>query len=360
MAKKRALLAALVLAAALLAGCAAKAQSGETVLGAWQRNQPKKAASSTPAIVLRLTHSSGEESIANDAALAMKQRLEAVSGGTMSIDIFAGDSLGSLNDAWNSFGNGTVDMRIGTAGLPQQGTIMWLPLLAEVDREQLQRALVRGQPLRMQIESWSKEKNSLILGMLPVQYRVLASNIPIESRENMRQLTMRTIDSGGDNSYWELLCGKTKEVNVQQLSLALQQKEVNACDNTITNLVEYGTYKQVRYITKLSDRVYFDMILINSQRMAELNERQQQWILDAAAYAEKQISEHQAEYEQKAEKTIEEAGIQVYELSQEEQQSIREATRGTLLERCAEKIGADNLELILQYARQETENTAKE
>lgn len=356
---KRIGLALAVLALGLLCACAAKPAAG-SLQELWKQKQPARMQQDAPAVVLRLTHSSGEKSIANDAAKAMKERLEAVSGGTMSIEIFANDSLGSLNDAWNSFGNGTVDMRIGTADIPQQGAVMWLPLLAEIDCTQLQDAMVKGKPLRMKMESWSKEKNSLILGILPMQYRVLASNVPVESRENMRQLTMRTIGNGGDNTYWEILCGKTKDVNVQKLTLALQQKEVNACDNTITNLVEYGTYQQVRYITKMSDRVYFDMILVNSQRMASLNERQQQWVMDAAAYAEKKIAEQQPAYEQQAMETIEKAGILVYTLGEEEEKSIRDAVQSSIQEQYTQTIGAEDLGLILQYAQQESTSAGKE
>ena len=98
--------AAVLLLLALLAGCGSPAAQNKTVLSVWREAGPGSTAAEKTQLVLRLTHSSSEQSAANDAAQAMKTRLEAVSGGTMSIEIFANDSLGSLNDAWNSFGNG--------------------------------------------------------------------------------------------------------------------------------------------------------------------------------------------------------------------------------------------------------------
>ena len=351
--------AAVLLLLALLAGCGSPAAQNKTVLGVWREAGPGSTAAEKTQLVLRLTHSSSEQSAANDAAQAMKTRLEAVSGGTMSIEIFANDSLGSLNDAWNSFGNGTVDLRIGTADIPQQGAIMWLPLLTDTDKDTLQAACGQGGALRSLFEEYSLEKNSLVLGVLPMQYRVLASNIPVENKENMRQLTMRTIGNGGDNAYWQILCGKTKDVNVQKLALALQQKEVNACDNTLTNLVEYGTYKQVRYLTKLADRVYFDTILMNRQRMDSLTESQQQWVHDAAAYAERTISEAQPGREKAALEKITAQGVQVYELSEADQSSIRSATRDAIRQEYAQRLGQEELEKILQAAGAQTEDTEK-
>ena len=351
--------AAVLLLLALLAGCGSPAAQNKTVLGAWHEAGPGSTAAEKTQLVLRLTHSSSEQSAANDAAQAMKTRLEAVSGGTMSIEIFANDSLGSLNDAWNSFGNGTVDLRIGTADIPQQGAIMWLPLLADTDKDTLQAACGQGGALRSLFEEYSLEKNSLVLGVLPMQYRVLASNIPVENKENMRQLTMRTIGNGGDNAYWQILCGKTKDVNVQKLARALQQKEVNACDNTLTNLVEYGTYKQVRYLTKLADRVYFDTILMNRQRMDSLTESQQQWVRDAAAYAERTISEAQPGREKAALEKITAQGVQVYELSEADQSGIRSATRDAIRQEYAQRLGQEELEKILQAAGAQTGDTEK-
>lgn len=346
------LLAALAL---LTAACGGK--DSRTVLSAWQQTQAEEPEIEDDGqkVVLRLTHSSGEESAANKAAVVMRTRLEALSGGTMTIEIFAEDTLGSLNDAWNTFGNGAVDIRIGTAGISQNGVLMWLPLFTGITREQLTQAVQPGAALRKQMEQWSQEKNCELLAVMPIQYRLLAGNVPVQTVSEMKQLIMRTIGSGNDDVYWNALCGSTVNVDVQRLALALQQKLVNACDNTLTNLVEYQTCKQIRYITNLQDRVYFDAIYISRRCMQSLTDTQQGWVQDAAAYAEKEIAAGQTALEQDAAECIEEQGITVYDLKAGEQEKMRGLTRELVLQQCTEQIGQEDMQLLLQYAQQAME-----
>ena len=93
-----------------------------------------------------LTHTMPESSELHRAALYFKDTLEDISGGSMTVDIYADDSLGNIEDV-NYFMNDTIDMRFGTGPVQAIPRIAYFPLIQDISIECMWEAMQPGTPI---------------------------------------------------------------------------------------------------------------------------------------------------------------------------------------------------------------------
>ena len=134
-----------------------------------------------------LTHTMPESSELHRAALYFKDTLEDISGGSMTVDIYADDSLGNIEDV-NYFMNDTIDMRFGTGPVQAIPRIAYFPLIQDISIECMWEAMQPGTPIWELTSQQAEDAGALFLGVFPATPRLLTSNQPITSVDDMKEL----------------------------------------------------------------------------------------------------------------------------------------------------------------------------
>lgn len=345
-----------VLALALLCSCGTQQLSLREALSTWHS---ESAPSDTPAagasVILRLTHSSREDSLADRAADTFGERLEQLSGGQLQVEVYADDTLGKLTTA-DSFGNGRIDMRLGITGAPYTNIVMWLPLLAGATLEDVQSRFVPGSTLYEMVRENAESQNVKILSVLPMQYRLVASTLPVESAADLSALKMRTFGEQTSNTLlWSLLCAETVPVEISQVPLSLQLGTVDACDNTLTNLCEYQIDAQITDITETSLVLYFDSLYIDLSSYQGLSAEQQEWIASATEYTETKMQQEIGEYTQNLRSELTEKGIHFHTLSAEDEAGLRSTVWQPIYDFYCSEYGSDVIDSFIAAVQEPAE-----
>lgn len=275
--------------------------------------------------VILLTHSESENSLTQKLALSFKKKLEALSDGQMQVEVYPNNTLGNLTDGINSFGNGTVEMRLGVGPSSALQVIQWLPSLQEVDLDKLESSLQEGGALREILDEQCQQNGVRILGIMPPLFRVLTSNQPVTCVEDFSKLHMRVFSTGLESSVWEKLGAQTFSFTIEEVYTALQQGIVDAQENTLPSILGNRLYKQQKYLTTTNHKIYMDIMYIDQDFFDSLTQEQQKFIQAAADESIKETSALQKDYLTNGYQQLESAGVQIIAFSSQEREKMRAA-----------------------------------
>ena len=265
-----------------------------------------------------LTHTMPESSELHRAALYFKDTLEDISGGSMTVDIYADDSLGNIEDV-NYFMNDTIDMRFGTGPVQAIPRIAYFPLIQDISIECMWEAMQPGTP------------------------RLLTSNQPITSVDDMKELKLRTFSNTIEAQIWQAFGVETTALPIRQVSLALKEGVVDAEENPISVIEAYRFYENQKYVIRTDHRYYMDAVWMSQNFFRSLPEEQQNWILEAVNQMLDQYDvDHSIEYEQQVQTELEEKGVEFLDFPDSEKQKMRELV-GSVIEEYFGKEAMDQL-----------------
>lgn len=344
----------------LFSGCSTQTISLQSAMEDWKREMPlQDVQKDTPSIVLRLTHSAEKDSMPDQAAEYFRERLETISGGQIQVEIYPDNTLGQLKKAF-SFGNGRVDLRLGIAGAPYSNIVMWLPLLANVSLEDVENAYQPGSTLRTLVDENAEEQNARVLAVFPMQYRMLASTVPVNDKNGFSHLKMRVFDVNSANSlFWSTLCSETVPIEIGKVPISLQLGTIDACDNTLANLHEYGIDTKISDITELPFMLYFDSLYIDKNTYDALTAQQQEQVSQAAAYTEQVMQTIFENYEQQLFEDMRKQDIRFHTLSAEQQEMIRAETQPIIYDFYCQTYGKNVIDHFIQAVSSVSEDKAE-
>ncbi|MCJ7834751.1 TRAP transporter substrate-binding protein [Cuneatibacter sp. NSJ-177] len=334
--------------AAVLLGTGCAGASGETYLfDAIQKQTETRAELPDGGRVILLTHSMPESSAAHRVAEKFKTLLEERSGGHFRVDIFPDDTLGYVTDNDAALINGSIEMRIGAGGTLSVMTMLWAPTLSRLSLPEIADLLQEGE-IRRIMERECEEKGTKLLAAFPPQYRVATSNVKVQSFEDFSRLTMRIFSSNAtEGPYWQSLGAKTAVYDIHQVFAALQQGLVNSQENTLPIIVSSGIHRQQRYLLKTNHKIYFDCMLMGKEFYDLLDADEQALLNEVAAETADYAAEMDEAEQKRCERTLEAAGVESLELSEELREQMREAAGPVVEAALRSQYGDDKMDRIL-------------
>lgn len=289
-----------------------------------------------------LTHTMPESSELHRAALYFKDTLEDISGGSMTVDIYADDSLGNIEDV-NYFMNDTIDMRFGTGPVQAIPRVAYFPLIQDISIECMWEAMQPGTPIWELTSQQAEDAGALFLGVFPATPRLLTSNQPITSVDDMKELKLRTFSNTIEAQIWQAFGVETTALPIRQVSLALKEGVVDAEENPISVIEAYRFYENQKYVIRTDHRYYMDAVWMSQNFFRSLPEEQQNWILEAVNQMLDQYDvDHSIEYEQQVQTELEEKGVEFLDFPDSEKQKMRELV-GPVIEEYFGKEAMDQL-----------------
>ncbi|MDD6212736.1 MAG: TRAP transporter substrate-binding protein [Clostridiales bacterium] len=329
----------------VLGGCQERERNEVSMLQYEDRSKEKQ----EDAIVILLTHTEPENSLTHVTAQFFEKYLENISDGAMTVSVYGNNTLGNLGEGLTSVSRGTVQVRLGTGPSDTMQIVRWLPTLNDADMDSIEKALEPGTKLREQIDEECREKNVRLMGSLPVSYRVLTSNIPLETVEDFSKLKVRSIMSGLETEFFKTLGAEATAFTLEKVYLALQQGIVNAQENTIPSIVSNRIYELQNYVTITKHKVYLDQFFVNEDFYQSLSDQEKEWLENAIEESVKFGQRQNTKYITDGLRRLSEEGVVVETFPEEERKKMREITAPVVRESLSEAYGEELVDHVISW-----------
>ncbi|BFM13224.1 TRAP transporter substrate-binding protein [Simiduia litorea] len=295
-------------------------------------------------VVLKLGHTLDAGHPVHRAMLAMNERLVAISGGTMRVDLYPSGQLGSEREMMELLQIGSLAMtKVSTSPMESfvpEMKVFSLPYVFR-DKDHFWRML----------ES-ELGKNLLIAGE-KVRLRGLVyydagsrsfytTDKAIRTPDDLKSLKIRVQKSQTSVAMIDALGGSATPISWGELYTALQQGVVDGAENNPPSFYRSKHYEVSKYYT-LDEHTYVpDMLIISAHIWHNLSEQQQQWLQQAADESVQVQRQLWAQDTAEALREVEAAGVQIIypdkSLFADKVKSMHTELKGTSLEQLLDQI----------------------
>ncbi len=237
-------------------------------------------------IELKFAHADNETSVFHQGAEALKQKLEELSGGTVTVTIYPSGQLGSIADAAKGIQMGTIDIA------PVSATVLanFAPSIAVYDMpfiiENYQHAYQSLDGEVGDILSKELEENGMLCkGWWTLGYRNVTTSKDISSIDDLDGQKIRTQSSPIHIEIFKALGCDPTPMDFGELYTALQQKTVDGQENPYINILQANIYDVNDTIVETEHVFQVAGLLVSPETWDKLSTEQQGYLEEAAAYA---------------------------------------------------------------------------
>lgn len=312
MLKKRiALLLVLVLGISLIVGCG----SNSVQVPSQSSNDGENKSES---INVKIAHSGSEQTMMHQTWMVVKDELE--KDGVFKVEMFPNASLGGDQQLQELVQSGDIQMTACTAAVlgtfEPRINVYTIPFLFA--NNEVAYKVLDGE-FGTKMLNVMEEQGFKGLGYFEsTSYRELSSNRPIHNPDDLKGLKIRVIQSPLHMALWENLGASPTPMSFSELYTALQQNTVDAQDNPLELVISQRFYEVQDYITLTNHMFQVGMATANLDWYNSLTEEQQK-IVDNAIKAGVDFQREKTAADMEGyKKTLEDYGIEIIELSDDE------------------------------------------
>lgn len=266
-------------------------------------------------LVLKLGHGLDTAHPVHKAMEFMKQRLEELSGGRATIDIYPGSVLGSETECIEQLQNGSLAMtKISAAAMENFIPAMAIFGLPYIFRDDAHYWSVIDGKIGQGLLRQGEAKSLRGLCYYDAGSRSFYSRKPIRNPDDLKGLKIRVMSSKTAIDMVMTLGGAPTPIAWGELYSALAQGTVDGAENNLPSFTSNKHYEVCKHFSLDQHTRIPDMLLISSKVWNRLDPQVQAWIQQAAD----ESSQFQRELWQKETATAlekaKEEGVTVYEV----------------------------------------------
>lgn len=357
------LLISLAMVAAVLTGCGngssdkSTAAAGSSAAASSSSSsipvEVKTKVTSTDKVTIRVAYDVAESHPSHKATVEkFKAMLEQGSGGNITVELYPNSQLGSLSENMESMRIGDLEMAYlndGTisASVPEF-SVVGLPYLwnsIDAAHEALDGDF--GEYLSQKLLDTC---NIINLGYADVGFRnITNSKHEIKTPDDLKGLKIRTMTNPLHVEYFTALGAIPTPMSFSELFTALQQKTVDGQENPTALIYNNAIYEVQSYMT-ITEHVWTSCPLcIAADFFNSLPADYQELIKEAAAatisYQRELITQQNADLASK----IEEAGVKVTTLTDDEKEAFKKIAEDTVYKTAAKDYGQDLIDMAAAH-----------
>ena len=270
----------------------------------------------TQQTVLKFGHGLDTAHPVHLAALYMKERLELISGGDITIDIYPGAVLGSEVQSVEQLQNGSLAMTcqsmaalenfipsLATFSLPyvfRDGEHYWEVLNGEIGRNIMEKGEAKFLRGLCFYDAGSRN--------------FYTKETPVRTPDDLKGLKIRVMNSATAIDMVKALGGSPTPINWGELYSALAQGTVDGAENNPPSFASNRHFEVCKHFTLDGHTRIPDMLLMSSKVWEKLSPQAQAWVLQAA----QESSDYQRDlWKKKSDLALQQAeseGVTIYEV----------------------------------------------
>lgn len=307
-------------------------------------------------IEIKLAHSSPA---ANDkleyACQEFKKYVEEKTNGKVKITTYPASQLGAEREQLEGLQLGTIEMAALSTG-PFPGIfpeimVFDMPFLFSSDKVAYE---VLDGPLGSEIFDLMREKTGIKgLAWGENGFRHFTNSVrSIKKPDDMKGLKIRTMENPAHMAMVTALGASPTPMAFNEVYTALQQKVVDGQENPVSLIVSMRFHEVQKFVT-LDGHVYNPhILLINDKFYNSLPEDVQKVFNEGAVIWKDEERKYNKTQTKEGLKIMKEAGVEVTELSLEEVQAFRDATKSVYETIGKKEVGEELLNKVLEAVRQ--------
>lgn len=265
--------------------------------------------------VLKLGHSLDTAHPVHRAIVRMRDELESLSGGKMSLDIYPGSVLGSETQCIEQLQNGSLAMTKTSAAVMEnfipEMAVFGMPYVFRDDEHYWQ---VLGGDIGEGLLRKGVAKFVRGLCYYEGGSRNFYTKQPIRSPEDLKGMKIRVMNSATAIEMIESFGASPTPISSGELYSALAQGIVDGAENNFPTFTSNKHYEVCKHFTLDGHTRIPDVLSISTKSWDRLSGQQQEWLSQAAAVSSDFQREIWAEETQKARDKAESEGVTVYEV----------------------------------------------
>jgi tripartite ATP-independent transporter DctP family solute receptor len=263
--------------------------------------------------VIKLGHGWDAAHPVHKAMVYMNERLQEKSGGTMRIDIYPSEQLGSERECLELLQIGSLGMtKVSAAvleGFASDFKIFSVPYL------------FRDEEHRFNVLEGEIGRNLLLAGekywLRGLTYYDAGSrsfytkNRPVKAPDDLRGLKIRTMEAPTSIQMVNALGGSATPIAWGELYSALQQGVVDGAENNPPSFYLSYHYEVAKFFSLDEHTAIPDIVLISTKVWEKLTPQQQQWLQEAADESGEYQKVLWKEATEEALRVVQEAGVEI-------------------------------------------------
>ena len=275
----------------------------------------------------------------SEAAYTFKEQVEALSNGSITVDLYPAAQLGDATSMLTQVEAGTLEScmsvsngQFATSYYPDLG-FLDIPFMFESSQEAYDLLNPDGE-FFLDLQSDIAEKT----GIRPLVFfneglrHITNSKHEIKTPEDMKGLKIRTMNVTAHMKMFEALGAQPTNVSWNELYTALQTGVADGQENPIANAVYISAWEVQKYMTLDGHVCLCGLFCMNEDFYQSLSDAQKEAVDQAAKKAlEAEYSMYQANEAANLE-LLQENGLQITELTSEEIDAFRQACQPQVLE----------------------------
>lgn len=262
-----------------------------------------------------------------DMAEAMQEKIKELSGGKMEIDVYGDGQLGGDREVAETVQYGNIDMCVVSttpvAAFYSDLNVFDAPFLFK-DSAQAQEIL--DGEIGQQISKGMEDIGFKVLGFPENGFRQLSTATKeVHTPDDLKGLKVRVMESEVHIATWKALGASPTPMAFSELFTALQQKTVDGQDNPFVTDRDNRFYEVQDYIIE-TNHVYTPYLLLMSKdSFDKLTDEEKAIVEEVGKYGVQVQREKTAEYDGDAVAEMQEKGVTLIQLTDEEKQQFRDA-----------------------------------
>ncbi|MHA6279679.1 TRAP transporter substrate-binding protein [Salinimicrobium sp. CAU 1759] len=261
---------------------------------------------------IKLGHGLDTSHPVHKAMVYMSERLYEKSGGTMTIDIYPNQQLGSERETLELLQIGSLGMtKVSTGVLENFVPSLQLFGLPFLFRDRDHRFEVLEGKIGEDFLNKSIDKRLKGLTFYDAGSRSFYTKVPVEEPEDLKGLKLRVMESNTAINMVKHLGGSPTPIAWGELYTALQQGIVDGAENNLPSFYLSRHYEVCKYFVVDEHTALPDELLISTLIWNDLSPQQQKWLKEAAMESSEYQKTIWREAELEAMEEIQKAGVKV-------------------------------------------------
>ncbi len=274
-----------------------------------------------------LATASPEDTVTQIFAEKFAEEVSLLSDGEMKIEVYANSSLGGDTDLLECCMTGDIPFVVQNTA-PQ---VSYLPRLCLFDLpcvfsdiEELH-AVLDNEEFMTKINAIYAEKGLELLAMSDQDFRVMTSNVYVETMSDFSGIKIRTMENSYHMAFWKALGANPTPMSFSEVYIGLQQNTIDAQENPYEVIVSNKFYEQQDYVIQTNHLPHLLSLVVSEDFMSGLSEEQQEIIRQAASTASAYAREQAQERVSARISICEEAGSTVVDVSEDLRSQMKAA-----------------------------------
>ncbi|POP33784.1 C4-dicarboxylate ABC transporter substrate-binding protein [Lactonifactor longoviformis] len=290
------------------------------------QQETKKEEASEEQIVISVGYPDNPDTSHDKACTLWKEKLEEMSGGTMTMQLYPSSQLGNTNDIIDQILAGQPIITIADGAF-------------YADRGAKDMGIVFGPYLfdnwedcwKLVESDWWKEQCSLLadLGLTIVAdnwvsgTRHTMTTFPVNKVEDFKNKKIRVPDNTIQTKGFEAVGATATPMALTDVYTALQQGTIDGVENPLHVLYANGFQEVAKYLVLDGHVLNFATWCTSTDWYSTLTDEQKKWLTDSGHEAGLYSQELAADSDEVSLKALKDAGVTVKELTEEEKEAFR-------------------------------------